>query len=80
MSKYTAVCTNLACTVNLGFVVMGDSTPAFCPECGTGVIENCPRCNKDIENPDNKCCTKCGQRLRFAPDQTTGKVTVILED
>lgn len=80
MSKYTAVCTNSACTVNLGFVTEGDSAPPFCPECGSGVLENCPSCSKEIENPDNKFCPKCGQRLRFDPGPETGKVTVLIGD
>jgi hypothetical protein len=80
VSKYTAVCTNSTCAVNLGFMTVGDNAPAFCPQWGSGVLENCPSCSEEIESPDNKFCSKCGQRLRFDPDPKTGKVTVILRD
>jgi predicted RNA-binding Zn-ribbon protein involved in translation (DUF1610 family) len=77
VSKYTAVCTNAQCPVNIAFEC--DELPAFCPRCGNGVIDHCPHCDREIENPGNYSCSMCGQRLRFDPDPKTGIAEVIIQ-
>lgn len=80
MSVRNAICTNSKCLVVLAFDYK--EVPAFCPWCGAGIIEKCPRCQVELpEWPPRsmKFCDKCGQRLRFDPDPTTGKIVVQVE-
>lgn len=85
MSLDNATCTNAKCDYDFGIRSLGNpqtKAPAFCPQCGNGVIEKCPRCEHDLEPdeiPRPKFCEHCGQQLRFDPDARTGKVTVVLE-
>lgn len=81
MSIYTAVCTNLECNVFMPDVATSEKAPQFCPRCGSGVIERCPRCDAELPihgQPSPTFCESCGQRLRF-PHGTNGKVTVEVE-
>jgi hypothetical protein len=82
MAILNAVCTNSTCRVFLLNFYGLDETPSFCPVCGAGIIQNCPRCHmliKEHGDPSPSYCDKCGQRLRFNPDPQTGMVTVIVE-
>jgi hypothetical protein len=82
VSILNAVCTNAACKVFLLHYYALEEIPSFCPVCGAGVIEKCPRCDaliKEHGDPSPVFCDKCGQRLRFEPDQATGRVSIIID-
>jgi predicted RNA-binding Zn-ribbon protein involved in translation (DUF1610 family) len=36
----------------------------FCPRCGTKLIEKCPSCGEEIDNPFLKFCGVCGTPYR----------------
>jgi len=87
MSIHNAVCTNAKCRVFLlnyaKLQSVDEPAPQFCPECGSGVLDACPRCHSSLiegpyPGPNN--CHNCGQRLRFDPDSHSGGVTIIVED
>ncbi len=81
-----ALCTNAKCRVFLlnyaTDLSLDEPAPAFCPECGYGVIDTCPHCNaKTLESwPSQNSCHKCGERLRLDPDPTTVKATITLDE
>jgi len=83
MTIYRAVCTNAQCKVFLpDHKGRDDAAPAFCPECGTGVIERCPKCDTELPWQSSEAktfCMNCGQRLRFDPDPITRKVTITID-
>jgi len=84
---WRAVCTNEECAIWLPDhrkSMTDESAPAFCPQCGAGVLDHCPNphCGKELPRQNAKAtpfCGECGQQLRFKPDASTGKVTVIVD-
>jgi hypothetical protein len=85
MSIYNALCTNAKCEVFLSDYaderVSEQRPPAFCPVCGSPVIDSCPHCHTatlEVCPSPNYCA--CGQRLRFDPDPITHKITIIVDE
>jgi hypothetical protein len=70
---YHAICINIDCKKGRFGFGSSENLPAFCDECGAGVISSCPnlKCNTPISelwdenraDPPNHC-NKCGEELR----------------
>lgn len=62
MSTANAMCTNVKCNQNF---MNEETVPNFCPQCGNGVIEKCPKCGKAWDNFETpSSCKQCGAPLR----------------
>ncbi len=66
MPRTTAVCTNAKCYA-LAFDTT--STPGFCPECSSPVIQSCPHCGAALSEDAlwANFCIQCGGQLRHHP-------------
>ncbi len=48
---------------NCNFFSHIDEPDEYCTQCGTKLIQSCPNCNNDIDNPFAKYCKHCGESL-----------------
>ena len=53
----------------------------FCPSCGARQALVCPKCGKELENPDARFCPNCGASLAQAegnkPEQYSTRKEVL---
>ncbi len=68
MFKTRAICTNSRC--HALFLDLS-RVPNLCGECGSPVIESCPRCKAELPDyaPWPVFCEMYGAKLRFHPEE-----------